>query len=927
MAAISKDSSQVEVSESVDDKVQDLTEEAGDSAELDTPDWLHEAMAESEDDDSHFDAAAGVAAAVGVAALFSEDEPDQETGEQDSSEISESDELLEAEIDQVSGSQFQELDDELETPFEDTIFDSSSITAASVADAAAIAGSALVGNEKQEESGFELEDIVSESQIEDPMVTGDDLLAEEDLSESDSDIPDWLQDLGEDIGEQPESVVEPAVIDELSQEEEEVIPPIPVLETGDEPDPVQEAQVELDEPVSEISSDNKIESEETEVEFTDAIPDWLSEVSPEGVPDLANQVTETDREFPEIARAEIPDWLRKMEQEHKAELAAIENPEITQGLEFDSEVTDLAGEDVPSWLMSAMDTESSGEPVEISEIEDISEILSEDILESDFEIEEEIYSEPEMEGDLTQDLEPGKTLAVAAIAAEILSEDESDDYDEAEIEIAETIEGEQIIEELEVEAFISEPIETGEEFSEPAAEAILDDEKLVEGDTQPISVGMQDDKLVDTLTTELDEVPLSSTEGELAEELEPIEVSEEEKAEIEIQGDEEQPIFDEVAGAESILAEDVPLTEEDQDAAMAWLESLAAKQGAAEEELLTAPDERLDEPPDWIQEMVDEDELIAEAEQVEKIDPAAAAALAGLAAGAILSDKDQAEITEDEVSEPIETPSEWIPEVAEVVTDQPDLEIDESHAVAAEEIEPDFAAEPPVVDHPAEPDEEKETPLEEQVAEDVTSEETPEEIPDWLADLGGAEEIEVEPIPEEWTPAMFVEEEGDPVPVEKPFEAKIDLNAASLSQLERIPGIGFIHAQRILNYRTESGSFKSIDELEKVHGLTPDMVKDLRNYLTIEVVVEAAPPVSSHPDLQGAWTNVNEGEIETAVSQYTELINRDEHLDEVIRDLQEALVKYPQDASLYQALGDAYMHANMLDEALDAYNRAEDFIN
>ena len=104
------------------------------------------------------------------------------------------------------------------------------------------------------------------------------------------------------------------------------------------------------------------------------------------------------------------------------------------------------------------------------------------------------------------------------------------------------------------------------------------------------------------------------------------------------------------------------------------------------------------------------------------------------------------------------------------------------------------------------------------------------------------------------------------------------------------------------------------------------MVNDLKSYLTVDVIVGEAPPVSSHPDLQGAWTNINEGEIESAVSQYTELIKRDEHLDEVIRDLQEALVKYPQDASLYQSLGDAYMHSNMLDEALDAYNRAEDLI-
>jgi cytochrome c-type biogenesis protein CcmH/NrfG len=92
------------------------------------------------------------------------------------------------------------------------------------------------------------------------------------------------------------------------------------------------------------------------------------------------------------------------------------------------------------------------------------------------------------------------------------------------------------------------------------------------------------------------------------------------------------------------------------------------------------------------------------------------------------------------------------------------------------------------------------------------------------------------------------------------------------------------------------------------------------------VVKEVSTPESEIPELQEAWNNISEGNIEGAVDQYTELINQEHYLDEVIRDLQSALSKYPSDSSLYQSLGDAYMRTNMLQEALDAYNRAEDLI-
>ena len=56
------------------------------------------------------------------------------------------------------------------------------------------------------------------------------------------------------------------------------------------------------------------------------------------------------------------------------------------------------------------------------------------------------------------------------------------------------------------------------------------------------------------------------------------------------------------------------------------------------------------------------------------------------------------------------------------------------------------------------------------------------------------------------------------------------------------------------------------------------------------------------------------------------LIRKTRLLDEVIYDLREALYRYPVEVSIWQALGDAYMRANRLQDALDAYTKAEELL-
>jgi competence protein ComEA len=49
----------------------------------------------------------------------------------------------------------------------------------------------------------------------------------------------------------------------------------------------------------------------------------------------------------------------------------------------------------------------------------------------------------------------------------------------------------------------------------------------------------------------------------------------------------------------------------------------------------------------------------------------------------------------------------------------------------------------------------------------------------------------------------------------------LDLNAATLEQLDELPGVGPVLAQRILDWRQENGRFSAVDELQEVPGIGP----------------------------------------------------------------------------------------------------------
>jgi competence protein ComEA len=63
--------------------------------------------------------------------------------------------------------------------------------------------------------------------------------------------------------------------------------------------------------------------------------------------------------------------------------------------------------------------------------------------------------------------------------------------------------------------------------------------------------------------------------------------------------------------------------------------------------------------------------------------------------------------------------------------------------------------------------------------------------------------------------------------------AKININTATLDQLETLPGIGEVLGQRVIDYREQHGPFHSVDDLLNVSGIGPSHLADIKDSVTV----------------------------------------------------------------------------------------------
>jgi tetratricopeptide (TPR) repeat protein len=99
----------------------------------------------------------------------------------------------------------------------------------------------------------------------------------------------------------------------------------------------------------------------------------------------------------------------------------------------------------------------------------------------------------------------------------------------------------------------------------------------------------------------------------------------------------------------------------------------------------------------------------------------------------------------------------------------------------------------------------------------------------------------------------------------------------------------------------------------------------------VEVIAPAlVQPVqlqtASVDPLSEAQSALAAGQIDSAVERYAQLIQSDQMVVESIHDLREALHHHPMDVNIWQTLGDGYLRHNQVQEALDAYTKAEELM-
>lgn len=478
----------------------------------------------------------------------------------------------------------------------------------------------------------------------------------------------------------------------------------------------------------------------------------------------------------------------------------------------------------------------------------------------------------------------------------------------------------------------------------------------------------------------------------------------------------------------------LPVSDENnEDDSMSWLEGLAAKQGAAEEELLTKPEDRTEESPSWLQGLTQESPA-TEGQKVPAVPsgdtltmPAAkneddsTSLMEGLTgeqdtamdeiptppeeqAGEIKSSGDESATAESQEISGIEDKLSWLDDIAEqnaeeksqsaedsanqidrkedmlswlddmdvpdvdsessneespdwmqsIGADSLDIDVEVSQVVSADE--PTASLPQESVDLPSVPSQEdtvtspSETDSPQMPADSELQSAEPVEAPlSFLEaeDVPPADPPDLQPnelLPEE--PVDVAPTETPPPPVTEPPAAEPPAaESPAVEPLTDEPPASESPAVEPITEQPPAAELPAAESpvVEPLMDEPPVAESPVVEPLTDEI--PAAEPPAPKPrkkakkkkkkavskadklaQLTEAREIENAGDLDEALTIYGSLIKNNHNLEEIMEDLQGLLSKHPISIPILQTLGDAYMRADRLQEALDSYSKAEELL-
>ncbi|SED30494.1 competence protein ComEA [Amycolatopsis tolypomycina] len=81
--------------------------------------------------------------------------------------------------------------------------------------------------------------------------------------------------------------------------------------------------------------------------------------------------------------------------------------------------------------------------------------------------------------------------------------------------------------------------------------------------------------------------------------------------------------------------------------------------------------------------------------------------------------------------------------------------------------------------------------------------------------------------------AVGIPAAAPPDPEAPPGGGKLDLNSATVAQLDTLPGVGEVMAKRIVQWRTDHGAFTKVEQLREIDGIGESKFQRMREKVTV----------------------------------------------------------------------------------------------